>query len=83
MWRSSQSVLCHWQLCLNHCAICPLCRENLPPKKANRTPKSKVKVNVLNCSGKVKILGLLRGLVSLAEVGWHFRKNEWSTTGQH
>jgi hypothetical protein len=32
-------------------------------------PKSKVKVHVLNCSDKVKVLGLLKGGMSLVEVG--------------
>jgi hypothetical protein len=40
--------------------------------------KSKVKVSVLNLSNKVKILDLLKGSTSLAEVGQHYRKNESS-----
>jgi hypothetical protein len=34
-------------------------------------PKSKIKVNVLNLSDKVKILDLLKGSTALAKVGWH------------
>jgi hypothetical protein len=38
------------------------------PKK-QMVPKSKAKVNVHNLSGKVKILDVLKGGMSLAEVG--------------
>jgi hypothetical protein len=39
-------------------------------------PKWKVKVNVLNLSDKVKILDLLKGGTSLAEIGCLYGKNE-------
>jgi hypothetical protein len=35
-------------------------------------PKTKVKVNVFNLSDKLKILDLLKGNVSLAEVSWSY-----------
>jgi hypothetical protein len=42
----------------------------MPPKK-QMVPK-KVKVNVLNLSGQMKILDLLKGGTSLVEVGRHY-----------
>jgi hypothetical protein len=45
--------------------------------------KSKVKVNVLNLNNKVKFLYLLKGSMSLAEAGQHYRKNGSSICKQH
>jgi hypothetical protein len=39
-----------------------------------------VRFNVLNVSGKVKNLHLLKGSISLAEVGWRYGKTELSTS---
>jgi hypothetical protein len=48
----------------------------MPPQK-QMVPKKPGK-NVLNKNNKVKILNLLKGTLSLAEVGWHCMKNESS-----
>jgi hypothetical protein len=60
----------------------------MPPQK-QMVSKSKIKVmsilpsknreyNVLNLSDEIKILCLLKGGISLAKVGRHYRKNEAS-----
>jgi hypothetical protein len=46
--------------------------------KSKWCPKSKVKINVLNLSGKVKVLDLLKARISLADVGWCYGRNESS-----
>jgi hypothetical protein len=42
--------------------------------KSKWYPKSEV--NVLNLNDRVNILDLLKGNMSLMEVGWHYGKNE-------
>jgi hypothetical protein len=39
-------------------------------------PHSKIKVNVLNLSDKMKILDMLKGSMSLVEVGQSYGENE-------
>jgi hypothetical protein len=48
------------------------------PLKKQMYPKSKVKVNMLTLSDKVKILDLSKDCMSSAEAEWHHGKNESS-----
>jgi hypothetical protein len=72
MGRSAQSVPCHHQWCLSHCVSCPyFVKISLP--------KSKVKVNVLYLSNKVKLWDLLKGSMSLVKVALRYGNNESDT----
>jgi hypothetical protein len=49
--------------------LCDLLRVSFPFVLENMPPKSKVKVNVLNRSDKVKTLGFLEGGIALGKLG--------------
>jgi hypothetical protein len=89
MQKGSQSIPHYCQLCLNHCMICWVFpwpnfeKIRLPnskrcSKKRGKSytdpPKPKRTCNVLNLSNEAKLLDLLKGGTSLAEVGQHCGK---------